>query len=220
MRPRGKRTAIVDVNHRRCYEALAEHAARQCGLKPATAEAAAENDQAREIRDCLWAELQKRVGDLSTYTIDAIRLWLNADIGVDVGRGSVQRLREQHVAGLAAIRLRAERARQVIDAVGKGGEGDALEAGRAISAQIMFNALAGLDDAALTNLKPAQIINMINSVALLSRQDIETRYRKAQLGELVKKFDREMAAKVAGRGGALTADDLAEIRKAVFGEQV
>jgi hypothetical protein len=213
---RHKKDAMVDVSHRRCYEALAEHAAVQCGL-PATAQAAAENDQAREIRDCLWAELQKRIGDLQTYAIDGIFNWLNNDIGVSVGRGSVQRLREQHVAGLAAIRLRAERARQVIEAVGKGGEGDALEAGRAISAQIMFNALAGLDDTALANLKPAQIINMINSVALLSRQDIETRYRTAQLGELVKKFDRELAAKVRGPNGVLNAADLAEIRKAVFG---
>ena len=87
-----------------------------------------------------------------------------------------------------------------------------------MSAQAMFNALVHLDDAALTNLKPGQLINMFNSVAILSRQDVETRYRKAQLGELIKAFDREAAAKVAGKGGALTGKDLAEIRKAVFGE--
>jgi hypothetical protein len=208
---------MVDVSHRRCYEALAEHAAKQCGLKPATAEAAAENDQAREIRDVLWAELQKRIADIQTYTIDAVHRWLTVDLFVDVGRGSVQRLREMHVATLNAIRLRAERARQVIDAVGKDGEGETLSAARALSAQAMFNALVNLDDAALTNLKPGQLINMFNSVAILSRQDVETRYRKAQLGELVKKFDNETAAKVGARGGALTADDLAEIRKAVFG---
>jgi hypothetical protein len=208
----------VDVSHRKCYEALAQHAAKQCGLTPATAEAAAENDQAREIRDVLWAELQRRVADLQTYTIDAMHRWLNDDIGVEVGRGSVQRLREMHVATLSAIRLRAERAKQVIDAVGKDGQGETLSAARALSAQAMFNALVHLDDAALTNLKPGQLINMFNSVAILSRQDVETRYRKAQLGELIKAFDREAAAKVAGKGGALTGKDLAEIRKAVFGE--
>jgi len=210
---------MVDVSHRRCYEALAEHAAAQCGLK-ATAAAAAENDQAREVRDVLWAELQKRIADIQTYTIDGIHRWLNDDIGVEVGRGSVQRAREMHVATLSAIRLRAERARQVIDAVGKDGQGETLSAARALSAQAMFNALVNLDDQALTNLKPGQLINMFNSVAILSRQDVETRYRKVQLGELVKTFDREATAKAQARGGALTAEDLSEIRKAVFGEQV
>ena len=89
-----------------------------------------------------------------------------------------------------------------------------------LSAQAMFNALVNLDDQALANLKPGQLINMFNSVAILSRQDVETRYRKAQLGELMKAFDREAAAKAQAHGGALTGEDLAEIRKAVFGEQV
>jgi len=82
----------------------------------------------------------------------------------------------------------------------------------------MFNALAGLDEAALANLTPGQILKMCDSVALLSRQDIETRYRKVQLGELVKKFDREARAKTKTKNGSLTAEDLAEIRQAVFGE--
>jgi hypothetical protein len=215
-RPRKDRE--IDVSHRRCYEALAEHAAKQAGLDPATAEAAAENDQAREIRDCLWAELQRRVGDIQTYAIDGIHKWLIEDIGVEVGRGSVQRLREQHVNSLRAVKLRAERAWAVIEAAGAGGEAGVLEASRVLAGQAMFNALAGLDEAALMNLKPNQILKMCDSVALMSRQDMETRYRKVQLGELVKKFDREAKAKVKGGGGVLKAEDLAEIRKAVFGE--
>ena len=215
-RPRKDRE--IDVSHRRCYEALAEHAAAQCGLKPATAQAAAENDQAREIRDCLWAELQRRVGDIQTYAIDGIHKWLVDEIGVKVGRGSVQRLREQHVNSLRAVKLRAERARAVIEAAGAGGEAGVLEASRVPAGQAMFNALAGLDEAALANLTPGQILKMCDSVALLSRQDIETRYRKVQLGELVKKFDREARAKTKAKNGSLTAEDLAEIRQAVFGE--
>jgi len=215
-RPRKDRE--IDVSHRRCYEALAEHAAAQCGLKPATAQAAAENDQAREIRDCLWAELQRRVGDIQTYAIDGIHKWLVDEIGVKVGRGSVQRLREQHVNSLRAVKLRAERARAVIEAAGAGGEAGVLEASRVLAGQAMFNALAGLDEAALANLTPGQILKMCDSVALLSRQDIETRYRKVQLGELVKKFDREARAKTKAKNGSLTAEDLAEIRQAVFGE--
>ena len=215
-RPRKDRE--IDVSHRRCYEALAEHAAAQCGLKPATAQAAAENDQAREIRDCLWAELQRRVGDIQTYAIDGIHKWLVDEIGVKVGRGSVQRLREQHVNSLRAVKLRAERAQAVIQAAGAGGEAGVLEASRVLAGQAMFNALAGLDEAALANLTPGQILKMCDSVALLSRQDIETRYRKVQLGELVKKFDREARAKTKAKNGSLTAEDLAEIRQAVFGE--
>ena len=215
-RPRKDRE--IDVSHRRCYEALAEHAAAQCGLKPATAQAAAENDQAREIRDCLWAELQRRVGDIQTYAIDGIHKWLVDEIGVTVGRGSVQRLREQHVNSLRAVKLRAERAQAVIEAAGAGGEAGVLEASRVLAGQAMFNALAGLDEAALANLTPGQILKMCDSVALLSRQDIETRYRKVQLGELVKKFDREARAKTKAKNGSLTAEDLAEIRQAVFGE--
>jgi len=219
---RPKKVRVVDVSHRRAYEALAEHAAEQCGIKPATAEAAAENDQAREIRDCLWAELQKRVGDIQTYSIDGLHKWLTDTIGVTIGRGSVQRLREQHVNSLRAVKLRAERARDVIEAAGQGGEAGVLEASRVLAGQAMFNALAGLDELALTNLKPGQILKMVDSVAILSRQDIETRYRKAQLGELMKKFDQESNTRLKADGLKgklyLTDTDISEIRKAVFGE--
>ena len=215
---RKKTEAGVDVEHRRAYEALAEHAAKQCGIKPATAAAAAENDQAREIRDCLWAELQKRVSDTKTYSVGSLDKWLNEEIGVKVGHGSVQRLREWHNGVQRAITLRAERAQQIIDAAGAGSEDKMHQANRVLAAQAMFNALSGLDENALDNMKPGLVLKMFDSVTIASRQAAETRYREAQLGELVKKFDREAGAKVKDRQGSLTADDLAEIRKAVFGE--
>ena len=215
---RHKSEQLIDVSRRRAYEALAQLAAKRCGLAPATAEAAAENDQAREVRDCLWAELQRRVADVHTYSVDNLHQWLTREMGVEVGRGSVQRLREHNNAVERAIKLRAERAQQVIEAAGAGCEDDVLEATRVLAAQAMFNALQGLDENALTDMKPGQVLKMFDSVSIMSRQAMETRYRKAQLGELVKKFDREAKAKVKGANGVLNAEDLAEIRKAVFGE--
>jgi len=218
-RKRKNLSDVIDVEKRAAYGALAVLAAERAQLSPATAEAAAENDQAREIRDSLWAEMERRIEDVRTYSVDGIHTWLRDDLGLKVGRGSVQRLRENAVGRMAAIRLRAQRAREVIEAVGSTGQVEALEAARALASQAMFDALANLDAASLANLTASQILKLCDGVANLSRQDIETRYRKAQLGELMKKFDKEAAKKVKSTSGVLNADDLAEIRKAVFGEQ-
>ena len=213
-----KTPSLVDTQHRRAYEVLAEHAAKQCGLRPATAQAAAEDDKARDMRDYLWSELQRRIADTRTYSIDAIHTWMTQDLGVKIGRGSLQRLHERHIGAESAMKLRAERAQQVIDQIGLGGESQALQAGMGLAAQALFNALQGLDETALTNLTPAQIIKLMDTLTNMRRQDMETRYRERQLGELVKKFDREAQAKTKTGGGTLTKEDIADLRKKVFGE--
>ena len=219
-RPKEKKSPvrIADVQKRRAYEGLAEKAAADCGLSPATAEAASENDEARELRDSYWYELQRRIADVQTYSIDDLHQWIHGEMGVAIGRTSIQRLREHHVARLRSIQMRAALAREVVQAAGERSETDMLEAGRILVGQRIFEALSGLDESSLSNLSATQILKLFDCSAQMSRQDMETRYRKAQLGELVKKFDREAKAKVTGRDGTLTAADLAEIRKAVFGD--
>jgi len=217
--PKKRRSAaIADVQKRRAYEGLAEKAAARCGLNPATAEAASENEEARDLRDGYWAELQRRVADVQTYTVDDLHEWIAVEMGVEIGRTSMQRLRAKHVGRLRAVRMRAELARQVIDAAGDRCETDVLEATRMLAGQAMFNATAGLDENSLNNLTSSQILKMFDSLSNMSRQDMETRYRKVQLGELMKQFDREANAKVKDSNGKLTPEDLAEIRKAVFGD--
>jgi len=218
MRRQANPVEMADVRKWRAYEGLAEKAAAECGLEPATAEAASENEEARELRDGYWYELQRRVADVQTYTIDELHRWIHGEMGVSIARSSMQRLRERHVAQIRSIKMRAALAREVVQAAGDSGEGDVLESARILAGQAMFNATRGLTENSLNNLSASQVLKMFDSIALLSRQDMETKYRKAQLGELVKKFDREATAKVRDKSGTLTAEDLAEIRKAVFGD--
>jgi len=93
-----------------------------------------------------------------------------------------------------------------------------FEASRILAGQVVFEGLQGLSSDSLANLTASQVLKLVDGVATLGRQDMETRYRKAQLGELLKKFEQESQVKIKKSNGKLTPADLAEIRKAVFGD--
>ncbi|MHC4984181.1 MAG: phage protein Gp27 family protein [Planctomycetota bacterium] len=201
----------------RLYRELAELAARQQGLVPATAEAAAEDPGARDVRDSYWLELDRRLRDTQTFTLDELVAWLKG-LGCKVSRSSVDRARQRELARERQFRLRAELARATVEAAGEGGEHDTLRAGRIVAGQLLFDALSGLSVEALEGLTASQVLRLIDTLGGLSKAHVETALLAAKVEELRRKFDEQVKTASDKTGdGRLTADQIAEIRAAVFG---
>jgi hypothetical protein len=178
----------------------------------------ATDDEAREIRDGLWEEYERRLRDVASYTLTACRQWL-AEHGADVGLSSVHRDRERAMRELRRIEYAAEQARSIIDAAEAEGETDLLRAGRIAASTAIFNALMRLGPDALSELSPRDTLKMFRELAVLSKAHAETDLINARLAELQRKFDAEVtAAQQREPDGKLSDRQIQEIRKAVFGE--
>jgi hypothetical protein len=192
------------------HKALAEAAARKAGLEPATAQAAAENEDARAIRDELWRTLHLRLVDVKTYTLDQIVEWMR-EVGATGGsRTGLQRQREAAVAREGAYKQRAELARRTVEQLGDTGETDVARAGRAVAMQLLFESLRGLGPEALAELSPAGILQMCNTLAVLGKLDVETQAKAVQLSALRKAAKEAVDAAAAKKntGIGLTRDDV------------
>jgi len=201
------------------YDELARLAGRQAGLADPTPEAVAAHEGARAARDKLWAQYERRLRDTQTHTLDDLTAWLG-DLGCRVGRSSIARNRRALIDREEAIWLAAERARAVMEAATAAGVADVLAGGTALAAQVLFEALSELPAAALRDLTGGQIIQMIDVLGRLRKTAAETDLIGARVAEMQRRFDEQMKAATApaadGRG--LTPEQIAEIRRAVFGD--
>lgn len=206
------------VRHSTPYDRLAIAAGRAAGMADPTPDSVSSNDAAREARDALWLQYEMRLTDSRTHTLDNVLAWLMTQ-GVKVGRTAVFRDRKHILARENAVTLAAAKARAVIDAVSEHAEGDIFAGGRLMAAQLVFNALSDLGPEALTNMTVSQVLKMVDTLSKLSTSHAQAEMIAARLAEMRKQFDDAAEkARAKAPGGTLSAEDIAEIRRATFGE--
>ena len=210
MAKRGRKSSV--------YAELSIAAAIAAGVEPATPQACAEDPDAARIRAGYWAEMDNRLRDPQTYTIDQVVEWAAAELKADISRSAVDRARTRALAQDRAIQARADLARRMADTMGDRGELDALKASRTIAAQLIFEALQGMDPRSLDGMEPNQVLRLISTLGYLSKAGAETELAKQKLAEMQAAFDAQVAARTTKSGdGHLTPTDIADIRQAVFG---
>jgi len=208
----------MNVRHSSAYEKLAIEAGNRSDIKKPTPESVASDDHAVQLRDSLWSDYERQLRDAKTYTLETIREWL-AEQNSQTSISGVHRDRRALLDRERIMTLAAGKARAVIEAATESGEHNFLKGGRLIAGQLLFNALGNLSSESLDGMTPPQILRMIDSLGGLSKVHAETDLLIMKLDELKRKFDEQVAAtKTRRSGGEVTAEDIAEIRKAVFGE--
>ncbi|MBE3099664.1 MAG: DUF3486 family protein [Planctomycetes bacterium] len=207
----------MNVGHSNIYDRLAARAGAEAGLKRPTPASVAEDDAARERRDTLWAEFDRMLLDTQTYTLGKIRTWL-ADQGIVVSVPPVHRCRHRKLDEVRRVTLAIERTRQTMALLADMDEGEVLTAARKRAAQILFDQFMRLGPDALDSLSPGQIIGAIEVAGRLAKGRVESDLLEQRLAGVRKAFDAQVdAASRKTADGRLSAEDLADIRRAVFG---
>ena len=208
----------MNTRHSKAYEQLAATAAAQADLPERTAEAAAGDDGARQIRDSLWEQYERMLRDTQTWRLEQIGEWLT-ERGATASRASIHRDRRALLERERVIFLAAARAREILKAASDTGEHDVLRAGRVVAGQMLLSALTNLSSAALEGLRPHQVLRMIDSLGALSKAHAETDLIRQKLTELQRRFDEQIsAAQAAAPDGRLTPEQIAEAKEAIFGK--
>jgi len=188
----------------------------------AQAESVSRDADARAARDALWAEYEAMLRDTRTWTVRRLAEWLGEHWGVSTTHSSVHRdrkriLRAQRVNELANAKLKA-----AMELVTDLGHDDLYADGIRWIQQMILQVLLNYTPQSLADMKPSQIVAMMDTFAKTGRAFAETQMVNARLAELQRKFDREVAAAqkraAEGTGAALDAEAIAAIRRAVFGE--
>jgi hypothetical protein len=196
---------------------LAEAAGRRAGMKNPTSGQVAEHPQASLLRDSLWEDLEARLRDTQTYTLEEIRKWLTQQ-GAELSMSAVDRARVFLLERERAMVLAAGRARAFVDAAQKQGasSGDVLKAGRLQAAQLIFQSLAELPANVLEGLEPPKLLQLLDCLARLSTSDAASDLMRRKLADQFDKAARKVEALADGEG-KIPAEKLTEIREAVFG---
>lgn len=196
----------------RAYRLLAVNAAEAAGIEvpagelPDRAMAVAGSAEGRAVRDEAWLEYEQRLRDPS-YTLDAIHDWLRDDRGVEVGRTSVDRDRKRLVRGEKVHKLANDRLRVVFDQL-QGLSADQLyQGGVKIAMQRLLDFLLriGADD--LEELRPAQILMLIDTFGRLGKTQAETERIRTALAEKNAEAKRQIDHATRS-GGTLKREDV------------
>lgn len=203
------------------YDALAVYAAKAAKLKDQTPQAAAGSPAARKIRKDLWAEYERRLRDTQTYTIDAVWEWLKTH-GATIGRNTAWRDRRKLLEPERAAELAGLHAGKIVQICQEKGLDDILRGGRGLAAQGIFNAIFNFRPEVLELVDADQLVRVINALSKLTLANVQADLGQVKLAEMRRKFDQQMQAaqtKAAKRAdGKLTVDDIAEAKKAIFGD--
>jgi len=209
---------MTRIRHSTPYDKLAVAAGLAAGLDEPTPDSVSNNDDARAARNELWLQYEMRLTDTNTYTLEEIRQWL-AGHSVTVGRTVIHRDRHAVLARETAVRLAGAKAAAIVKAVGEQTGDDIFAGGRLLAAQAIFDALSNLGPEALDNMTVPQTLKMIDALSRLSKSHAETEMIEARLAQMRQAFDDQVeAAKAKASDGRLSEGDIAEIRRAVFGE--
>jgi len=199
------------------YPRLAVAAGARVGLKEPTAELVAESPEARDVRDALWADYERMLGDVNTYTLEALRAWL-AGHGVNASTSMITRDRQPVLARRRRLELAPLKVREFMEATKDSTTGEVLEAARKRSADLMFEFLLKIPVEGIEAMDVTDLRLTAKAIAGLSTADAQTRIIEQRLAEMRDAFDAKVNAVTKGRKDkALTDRDIAEVRKAVFG---
>ncbi|HET6441847.1 MAG TPA: phage protein Gp27 family protein [Phycisphaerae bacterium] len=207
----------MNVRRTTIYPRLAAVAGERAGLLDPTPERVAENPAAREVRDALWAEYERRLADKNTWTLAKIQGWLRGE-GVSTSLSQVARDRRPILDHRAQPSLIAAKVREYMAATKNAKTSDVLEAARRRSADLLFEHLLGVASGGVEDIDLDQLRLMARAVAALSTADAQTQILQQRLAEMRAAFDRAVASAAGKRKDKrLTSKDVDEVRKAVFG---
>lgn len=207
----------MNLAHLGLYDRLAVQAGRECGLKKADPKAVAADPAARDRRDTLWAEFDQRLLDVQTYTLEDLRAWLKK-VGLDASIQVIHRARHRKLDEVRRVKLANEKTAQTMALLADMDEGEVLTAARKRAAQILFDQFMRLGPDALDELSPGQIIMAIEATGRLAKGRVEADLLEQRLATVRREFDAQVdAARGKTKDGKLSAEDLADIRRAVFG---
>lgn len=203
------------VTHRRykIYDELACLAGRRAGLaKPVTPERVAEDGDSRVERDILWSELEQRLHDVQTWTLDQIVEWL-AGLGCEVSRQSVWRARQWVTMQERRVRLAAEKAQAVLRTAATLGVDDLMGANQTLAMQLIFDCLNNLGAEALEGMDPPQVIRMIEAFGRLQSGSASAELQRVKAEQMRRAADAAKAEvdKAADAGGQVSRQRVAEI---------
>jgi len=210
----------------KAYARLALNAGEQCGIQPPASlvaeqiapvlEAISQDGDARALRDAAWLDYEQLLLDV-TWQVKRLRLWLH-DRGIDVGLASVQRDRDAARAHLRVLELAAGKAKAVFAAL-EGISGGKMRAGIGqLIMQHLLSFLTSYDADRLQDLAPADVVRLFGKAAEVGKLLVEADVAEVRLDDMQRQFDRAVQERSSKRpGGQITADELAEIRKLVFG---
>lgn len=209
----------------KAYEELALIAGREAGIGEAvlTPQSVEGDDAARAIRDGYWAQYERMLRDVQTYSLDQVHGWMKS-IGCRVGRSSIDRNRTHLLAREQQIHASAEKARAVVLAAKEMGLDDLLAGGTLVAGQRLFEALTALPSSNLQDLTAAQTLDLIDSLSRLKKTHSDSAFtdaRRKALQDAAKKFSAECKKAQSTTGdGRLSPDQINQIRQAVFGAAV
>lgn len=182
----------------------------------------AESTDGVAARQQAWIQYEDRLRDHRTYALDDIRAWLADEWKVTVGRSSIDRDRKRIIQAEKVNQLSNQRLKSALDMMKDLPDSDLFGGGTRMIAQMILSNLLNYSAESLENLKPAQIIAMMDVFARTSKGYAETllieERRKLQMQQR-EAFDREAKKAMGGsRDGKISPAQLEQIRKSVFGE--
>jgi hypothetical protein len=204
------------VRHSQIRPELAAYAARACGVVAPSPESAAEIPEAREKRDALWVDYERRLRDPDTYTLADILEWLLA-MKIKASVSSVHRDRTSVLEPERLQRESAAETRAILESLSGQTDADLFRANRLLLGRAFLDALVSLKTGALTLEKTEDILTMARAVARLSTADAQADLARERLRQIRNEFDEAVKAKVKTGDGKLSQADIEEISGAVFG---
>jgi hypothetical protein len=206
------------VRHSTIRPQLATLAARDCGVVSPSPEAASENPAAREKRDGLWLEYERRLRDPDTYALKDIFDWLKG-LGVETSPSSVHRDRTAVLEPERLQRESASETKAILDSLSKNTDTDLFRANRLLLGRAFLDALVSLKTGALTLDKTEDILTMARAVARLSTADAQADLAREKLKALREELAEAVKDKAKTGDGKLSPEDITEISEVVFGRR-
>jgi len=204
--------------HSSVYDMLAVAAARAAGFDPAGAGdreraiaiAADAPPAALEARDAAWAELETMILDERTYRIRDIVKFLAERWAIKFTRTGVHGLRQRlaekdRVNRLASLQLK--RAFELLEDLPLP---ELLTGGRKMIGKLILSTLMQSGSGALSELKPGQVVAMMDVFVKLAKTYAETGLIDARTSQLQDKLDAAKAAADRAAQKTLAADGVSE----------
>jgi len=206
---------------------LAVAAARQAGIQPAgdglesRAIWVAQNADARSLRNDVWEEYEAMLADERTWSLRKIVAQAKAAWDAKLTKSSVDRDRKRYRRRQRVNEMANAKIRSALQLVKDLGQEDLYRDGTQYIQRLIMTTLLNYAPEALEELKPAHVVNMMDTFTRTGRALAATqldRLAADQRRKDIERFDQEVAARMKAGDGRLSAEQIGEIRKHVFGE--
>jgi len=205
----------------KAYELIAIAAGRQAGLElPELPRAAVLTDTARasltalvadcpaarEIRDRLYEEFERRLGDPG-YTVDLLWEWFCGEYTA-ISRSAIGRAREAYRAAASRIEQTAAEARAFVALAKEAGADAMFEGGVTRAGQLLFELLYKLKSEDLQAENPADLAKVIRAMGAMWKTGKEAALLDSRLAEVRKTARAAVDAEAAAGKRQYTREDV------------